>query len=121
LVDFMPLDAAILGFSNTWYPSSFAHAERVETPVGAIRVIEASHFIATKLESFRGRGQGDFAHHDMEDAVVVVDGRDSIVEEVRAAPAAVSAFIAKEFSGYLRDKKFVQNLAWHLPPDEMSQ
>ena len=49
-----------------------------------IRVITAPHFLATKLEAFRGGG-GDFlASHDLEDLVFVIDGRSEIVEEVRA-------------------------------------
>jgi len=38
-------------------------------------------FIATKLEAFRGRGGGDVVtSHDLEDIVMVIDGRPELVE-----------------------------------------
>lgn len=88
-VDFMPLGEKIFGFFNRWYPSAYEHATCIEAPVGTIRVIDAPHYIATKLESFANRGQGDYAHHDIDDVIVVVDGRASLSEELEAAPADV--------------------------------
>jgi hypothetical protein len=120
-VDFMPLDEAILGFSNKWYPSAFEHALAFDTPVGPIRLIDAPHFIATKLESFSGRGQGDYAHHDIEDVVVVVDGRPELAQEVKGSPAPIRQYIAAFIQALLADRQFREALPWHLPPDAIGQ
>ncbi len=120
-VDFMPLDEKIFGFSNRWYPSAYEHATCIEAPVGTIRVIDAPHYIATKLESFANRGQGDYAHHDIEDVVVVVDGRASLSEELEAAPADVRRYVSGTLRQLLNDAAFVGSLPWHLPPDEVGQ
>lgn len=47
-------------------------------------------FLATKLEAFYGRGNGDYAHHDMEDIVNLIDGRPSLGTEVNESPEALS-------------------------------
>ena len=87
IVDFMPDDERILGFSNRWY------AQGIETAVShpltgelEIKHLTAPLFIATKLEAYRGRGGDDpLGSHDLEDVVIVVDGREELLAEVQGA------------------------------------
>ena len=75
-----------------------------------------------KLEAFTHRGNNDFRmSHDIEDLVAVVDGRESIVEDIAAAPQTVKAFICNEFNRYLSIEDFEDALSCHLPPDSASQ
>ncbi len=61
VLDLMPTQGEILGFSNRWYPLALATAQRQGLPSGrSIRIVTAPVFLATKLEAFRGRGQGNF-------------------------------------------------------------
>jgi predicted nucleotidyltransferase len=61
LLDVMPTDKAILGFGNRWYDEAVRSALTLTLPSGTpIRMIAAPVFIATKLEAFADRGQGDF-------------------------------------------------------------
>ena len=85
ILDVMPLDEKILGFSNRWYRPAMEFAEERELePKLSIRVVSAVYFCATKLEAFVGRGKGDYlSSHDLEDLVAVIDGRAEIVEEIR--------------------------------------
>ncbi|KAB2716398.1 hypothetical protein F9K97_24285 [Brucella anthropi] len=107
-VDFMPDDAAILGFSNRWY------AKGVETAVPAMleEALEIRHltpplFIATKLEAYRGRGAGDLiGSRDAEDILLLVDGREGLVEEIAAAPPEIRIYIAEQTTGLLADPNF---------------
>jgi predicted nucleotidyltransferase len=71
ILDVMPLDKDILGFSNRWYKPAMESAEEREIASGLrIRVVTAPYFCATKLEAFAGRGQGDYlASRDLEDLV----------------------------------------------------
>lgn len=79
-------------------------------------------FIATKLEAFRGRGGRDFlASHDLEDVIVVVDGRPELVEEVSACEREVRAYLTHELGALLRNPAFVEILFGYLPGDEASQ
>ena len=60
LVDFMLDDAAILGFSNRWYADAMREADDHVLPSGTvIRVVAPAHFLGTKIEAFRGRGNND--------------------------------------------------------------
>ena len=55
-------------------------------------------FLATKLEAFRGRGQGDFLFsHDLEDRMAVVDGRASLLEECRLSSPELRNDLAAQF------------------------
>jgi hypothetical protein len=55
-----------------------------------INLISAPAFLATKFEAFHTRGKGDLLlSHDFEDIINVVEGRQSIVEEVGAGGTAL--------------------------------
>jgi hypothetical protein len=93
VLDVMPLDPKILGFSNRWYKSAMQAAEyRILEPSLRVRGITAPYFLATKLEAFHGRGGRDyFANHDLEDVLSVIDGRAELPAEVQAASNDVRA------------------------------
>jgi hypothetical protein len=87
-----------------------------------IRVVTASCFIATKLEAFKGRGKGDFfGSHDLEDLVAVVDGRETLVTEIRAESVGLRAYIQAEIKSLLGTIGFLDALPGYLLPDPASQ
>ena len=111
LFDLMPIDPAILGFFNRWYPEAARTAtreklnDRVE-----IRRIAAPAFIATKLDAFVSRGRSDFlSSHDLEDVLTVVDGRPSIVDELRTASDELRQFV-RETVGALLSERTVRRI-----------
>lgn len=60
VLDVMPLDASILGFSNRWYADALRTAVAVELPSSLqLKAITAPYFLGTKIEAFRGRGHDD--------------------------------------------------------------
>lgn len=119
LVDIMPTDESILGFTNPWYARAVAHADRHRLSGGQeIRLINAVYFLATKVEAFHDRGGGDYLHHDIEDIVTLVDGRESIVDEVLAADDEVRDFLREEFDNLLADPVFTDRMSWHLAPND---
>lgn len=67
ILDVMPLDAKILGFSNVWYKPALDSAVVHELePDLRVRVVTAVYFCATKLEAFAGRGKNDYqSSHDL--------------------------------------------------------
>lgn len=88
VVDVMPVDEHVLGFSNRWYPAAIETAQTLQIAGHEVRVVTPALFIATKLDAFHGRGGGDIvASHDLEDIIAVVDGRPEIVSEVAGAGA----------------------------------
>ena len=83
LVDFMPTDERILGFSNRWYTDAFRNAHNFSIEGLTLKLIRAPYFLGTKLEAFYGRGKNDYmVSHDMEDFIALIDGRLEIVDEI---------------------------------------
>lgn len=68
LLDVMPIDKSVLGFSNKWYKEAILNAiNKTITDSPNIRIISAPYFLATKLEAFKDRGNKDFLlSHDLE-------------------------------------------------------
>jgi hypothetical protein len=123
ILDVMPLDEKILGFSNRWYKPALDSAVVRELEADLpVRVVTAVYFCATKLEAFAGRGKNDYqSSHDLEDLVAVVDGRIELVEEIRAGAADVRAYIAAEIKNLLAIRQFRDALPGYLLPDQASQ
>jgi predicted nucleotidyltransferase len=122
-VDVMPTQEVGLGFTNRWYPRAAQRATQYRLPSGAeIRLVSPPLFIATKLEAFHGRGNGDYgASHDMEDIVTVVDGRPELATEIAASDPDLRAYIVDEIDALLADEQFVDQLNWHFAGDAANQ
>jgi predicted nucleotidyltransferase len=97
-----------LGFSNRWYPEAARTAARVRLNDRVeIRRISAPAFVATKLEAFLDRGRGDpLSSHDLEDVLAVVDGRPSIVDELRTATPDLRQFVRETIGALLSQARF---------------
>lgn len=120
-VDLMPVDASVLGFSNRWYPLAAASATRFELPGGStVNLISSPAFLATKLEAFRTRGQGDvLTSHDFEDIVNVVEGRSTIVAEVHAASSELRAYLIESIAEIVNGRALTNVLPGLVVQDEL--
>lgn len=107
-VDFMPDNADILGFSNRWYHNAMATARDFTlTEAITIKLVEPVYFVATKLEAYLGRGNGDaLSSHDIEDLINIFDGRAEIVAEVNAVDGELRDFIRIQLQALLDDANF---------------
>lgn len=123
IVDIMPTNEKILGFSNKWYPEAIKNANTRDLPNGlTIRVVSPPYFLATKFEAFYGRGKNDFmGSKDIEDIITVIDGRDTLVEEVTHSPEQLQLYLAQQFGTLLNNDVFRESIAGHLMPDSASQ
>ncbi len=112
IVDFMPDDAAILGFTNRWYRDALASAQPFTLSTGAtIRLVTPVHFVATKLEAYQGRGNNDpLASRDVEDLLNLVDGRDTLLHEISLSAPELSRYIATQFKALLAHPDFAYNV-----------
>jgi hypothetical protein len=122
-VDVMPALEEILGFSNSWYPLALETASLQALPSGTvIRLVAAPVFLATKLEAFFGRGNGDYLFsHDLGDFLAVIDGRDILIDECRASRAELQAYLGGRVAGLLATPAFIDAMSGHLPGDAASQ
>jgi predicted nucleotidyltransferase len=123
MVDVMPTDENILGFSNRWYLPAIKNSVMIELePNLEIQIVTAPYFIGTKLEAFFGRGRGDYlTSHDMEDIINLINGRVEILEDIKNSEPDLKAFIIESLQGFLEDELFLEALPGHLLPDQASQ
>lgn len=112
MVDLMPADPRVLGFSNPWYEEAVDSRKRCTLPRGReVWLISAPAFAATKFEAFHGRGGSDvLSSHDLEDIINVVEGRVNFIPEVIAAEPRLRAYLVRCFQGLLAMPDFLGHL-----------
>jgi predicted nucleotidyltransferase len=117
MLDVLPVQPALIGFSNSWYEIAFASASPIEIAPGlVIRIPSAAAFLASKCAAFADRGRADvLGSHDLEDLVALVAGRPSVLDELRAAPPEVAAHVAGVFADFLRDPRADDAIGGALP------
>lgn len=123
ILDAMPTDASILGFSNRWQAEAVPYAIRRRLPSGAeIAAVSPPFLVATKLEAFAGRGRDDYmGSRDFADVISLLDGRAELVGEVEASPAELRAYLAGEFARHQGHRRFADGVYGGLLPDDASQ
>lgn len=116
IVDVMPTDGKILGFSNRWYPDGLANSETAVLPDGQeVQIFSAPYLLASKIEAFLDRGKGDFhASPDIEDIVALLDGCPDLKEQVQRAPKDVRSYLAEKFRALLAQPRFIEILPGHV-------
>jgi hypothetical protein len=112
VVDLMPLEEGVLGFSNRWYASALRAPARCRLPGGHdVTHIDGPHFVASKLEAFRSRGEDDYLlSSDIEDVMVVIDGRARIDTELMESTPELRVFVAGEIRRCIDSARFVEAL-----------
>lgn len=98
VLDVMPTDPHILGFSNPWYGEAVSSAVTVVLGSGAeIRAAAPAVLVATKLCAWKGRAKGDLLGSlDVHDVLTLIDGRPELTQEVQAAPPALRTYVKEE-------------------------
>ncbi len=118
LVDVLPVQSQEFDMLNRWYPTTFDTA----TPIGPapgleILVPTAPCFLATKLEAFVNRGQGDFlASKDIEDVLSIIDGREEIIGEVADSPSEIRGFLSGTFGMMMGIQAFRDSVEGNISP-----
>lgn len=122
-LDVMPTNADILGFGSQWYVPAIEKAEQLELPSGKlIKMVSTPYFLITKLEAYDGRGSGDYLlSHDIEDIVAVLDGRPTIIDELKKSEPELVIELAGRFKALEKDSHFMDAISGHMPTDATSQ
>ncbi len=119
VLDVMPTDSKILGFTNIWYKDGFKKSVKMNVSGQDISVFDLPYLVATKLEAFKGRGRGDYLFsHDIEDIVTLIDGRPSISKDLASADAKVANYLKKEFEELINNQNFINSLEAHISDRE---
>jgi Nucleotidyl transferase AbiEii toxin, Type IV TA system len=123
ILDAMPAAGGLLGFENPWQTAAMPHAARHRLPSGTeIRAITPPYLVATKLAAFSSRGHGDhLGSRDLEDIILLVDGRHELADEMSQAADDVRHHVATELVALLDQPRFVDAIFAFLRPDMASQ
>lgn len=99
IVDVMATDEVVLGFSNRWYANGFRTAINYKIDdQRTVKIFDPPHFVATKLEAFKNRGNGDGrTSSDFEDIVFILDNRPAIWQEMLKSDFQLREYLRLEF------------------------
>lgn len=108
VIDVMPTDPEILGFSNQWYGEAISTAATVALDSGtALRAATPTLLAATKLCAWLGRGNGDLLRSlDIHDLLTLVNGRSELIDELEAAPLKLRAYVREELRAVQKEPYF---------------
>jgi len=97
-----------LGFVNDDESGLTCRFRHRRSPSGrTIKAVPPTYLLATKLEAFKSRGEGDLlASHDFEDVITLIDRREELVAEFHAAPVELREFVAAELAILLGHRDF---------------
>ena len=100
VLDVMPTDPAILGFSNPWYEEAISSAANIALDSGAeILATTPVLLVATKLCAWKARGGGDLLRSlDVHDVLTLLDGRLELTDEIASAPSTLRTYIEGELT-----------------------
>ena len=116
VVDIMPTDPGIIGFSNRWYPEGFQNAIICRLEEGyEINIFSLPYFIASKWEAFKNRGNLDFrGSSDFEDIVYVLENTDAPKQKLTNAPENVKDYLKQEIGYWIDKPAFEEGLYCHI-------
>jgi len=115
-VDVIPMEDGIIGASNRWYKVGQNHILEKEIEHETIKIFSAPIYLATKFETFNGRG-GDYRmSHDFEDIIYVLDNRIKIVEEISKTDKEALEFLQLELQKIIESPFSEEYLSAHIHP-----
>jgi len=106
IVDFMPVNSDILGFSNRWYADGIENKISTILPSGTtIYMLSAEYYLATKFEAMNSRGGKDIrGSHDWEDIVFLMNNCEKLTTDVKqCANIQLIKYIKEQFNNLLKN------------------
>jgi hypothetical protein len=98
IIDIMPCEPGVLGFSNRWYGEGIKNAIAYNLPSGqVIDIFSPVYLLASKVEAFLGRGKDLRLSKDVEDIVILLDGCEVLEAEFNRTRGEVKDFLGSWF------------------------
>ena len=117
LVDIMPSDSEVLGFSNRWYKEGIKSKILKTLPNGTdIFVFSPEYYLAAKFEANKGRGGSDLRQsHDFEDIIYILDNCAELLDSISKTNETVKIYLKEECTNLLNNKGLVEGIESSLP------
>lgn len=116
IVDIMPTDEKILGFSNKWYEEGIEESVmyHIDNEV-SIRLMPFHYFIASKIEAHNSRNKGDLRQsRDFEDIVYCFDNKLDPLTDMQHATGGVRTYLKQQMNALFDDFNFHEGVYSHL-------
>jgi hypothetical protein len=118
IVDIMPTDPSIIGFSNRWYKEGYQYAEQISIAENEyVFVFPLQYLIASKFEAFFSRGNADFIFsHDFEDLVYLFENATHFSTSLISSEGELRDYLKSTFSSLIKRSDWEEGLYAHLSP-----
>lgn len=117
MVDVMPTDSNILGFTNRWYEEGIENKIVKILPDGTdIFVFAPEYYLATKFEAHKGRGGDDLRQsQDFEDIIYILDNCPDLLDNIRNSNPTVKEYLKVECQNLLKNENLTEGIESALP------
>lgn len=114
VVDVMPTQSDILGFTNKWYLPGFENSISYNLSESEIKIFSPPYFLASKLEAFIGRGNHDGrTSKDFEDIVFVLQNRLNIWSELADSNDEIFEYLKNTLANLMSNPNFEEWVDCH--------
>lgn len=104
IIDIMPCEEEVLGFSNRWYLDGIKKSIEYTLPSQRkIKIFSPPYLLATKIEAHIGRGKSFRFSKDVEDIIVLLDGCTTLEQDYRSAQSKLKQYINRWFATNVDD------------------
>lgn len=117
IVDVMPIDDEILGFSNQWYKGGVENKVTKRLPDGSdIFIFPVPYYLGAKFEAMLSRGGNDLrTSHDFEDIIYILDNTTDIAEQISQADDSLKIYLSNQFKALLANINIEEAIECALP------
>jgi hypothetical protein len=112
VIDLMPTEDALIGFSTKWYKEGFQNAQNYTLPSGRIiKLFTLPYFFLSKLEAIFDRAKDLRLSLDLEDIVTIIAGRQNVLNDL--FPLKIE--LKTSFEKIIARTDFNEAIYGHLP------
>jgi hypothetical protein len=117
LVDVMPTDSEVLGFTNIWYEEGVDNKIVKTLPDGTeVFVFPTEYYVAAKFEAHRGRGGNDLRQsHDFEDIIYIFDNCPDFLDTISNANTTVKTYLQETCRHLFENQGLIEGIESALP------
>jgi hypothetical protein len=117
IVDVMPTDPTILGFSNRWYAEGIKNKIVNTLDNGTeISIFPAEYYLAAKFEAHKDRGGNDLRQsHDFEDIIYLFENCSSLPGDIVNSNSSVKEYLMEACQNLLENGNLKEGIESALP------
>lgn len=117
VVDIMPTDDKILGFTNIWYKEGIKNCTLFGLDSGRnIQIFSICYFLASKLEALKSERHGkDYRFNsDFEDIIYIFDNRINIKDKILESEGDIKVYIQTAINALLKRPYIEEEISSNL-------